>query len=154
MQPTRARAPTAVFIWYLTLVTAAITWLVDCVESTAARSTCAAVDKELYTRTTNAYNGGTVCTGSSAKCVEGDFVDVPLNDDGAYNNRGAPGSIYKAVIHTGSRHGGLVASTNVVAVFRRTIIILHSYVESPIMRDSHPSRFCGSLGTKSSPDQN
>ena len=63
----------AVFIWYLTLVTAAITWLVDCVESTAARSTCTAVDQELYTLTTDAANGGTACTGWSTLCVISDI---------------------------------------------------------------------------------
>ena len=116
-------------------------------ESTAARSTCTAVDQELYTRTTDAYNGGTVCTGSSAKCVQS---DIPLTD----GDDSVVGSLKKAVIHTGSRGGGLVASTNVVAVFPRTIIILHSYVESAILRDSHPSRFCVPPGIESSPDQN
>jgi hypothetical protein len=38
-----------------------------CVESTAATSTCTAVDQELYT-----YGGGAACTGSSTKCVPGD----------------------------------------------------------------------------------
>ena len=82
---------------------------------------------------------------------------VPLTDrpsEAAWNDRSAVGSIHKAVIHTGSRGGGLVASTNVVAVFPRTIIILHSYVESAILRDSHPSRFCVPPGIESSPDQN
>ena len=44
-----------------------------CVESTAARSTCTAVDQELYTLTTAVANGGTACTGSSTKCVQGDI---------------------------------------------------------------------------------
>ena len=48
-------------------------------------------------------------------CVAFFMVDLaaavtPLNDDGAYNNRGAPGSIFKAVIHTGSRGRGRVGS--------------------------------------------
>ena len=64
------------------------------------------------------------------------------------------GSLKKAVIHPGSRGGGPLESTNVVAVFPRTIIILHSYVESPILRDSHPSRFSVPPGIESSPDQN
>ena len=75
---------------------------------------------------------------------------VPLTD----GDDSVPGSIKKAVIHPGSRGGGLVGSTNVVAVFPRTIIILLSYVESPVLRDSHPSRFCVPPGTESSPDQN
>ena len=46
-------------------------------------------------------------------CVAFFMVDLaaavtPLNDDGAYNNRGAPGSIFKAVIHTGLRGRGRV----------------------------------------------
>jgi hypothetical protein len=45
---------------------------VDCVESTAARSTCTTVDQELYTRTTPAANGGTACIGSSTLCLAGD----------------------------------------------------------------------------------
>jgi hypothetical protein len=45
---------------------------VDCLESTAARSTCTTVDQELYTRTTPAANGGTACIGSSTLCLAGD----------------------------------------------------------------------------------
>ena len=57
-------------------------------------------------------------------CVAFFMVDVaaavtPLNDDGAYNNRGAPGSIFKAVIHTGLRGRGRVGSANALAVFSR-----------------------------------
>jgi hypothetical protein len=47
---------------------------IDCVESTAARSTCTAVDQELYTVTTAAAYGGNACTGSSTKCVLGDVL--------------------------------------------------------------------------------
>ena len=46
-------------------------------ESTAATSTCTAVDQELYTRTSAAANGGTDCTGSSTQCVPGDG-NIPL----------------------------------------------------------------------------
>ena len=70
MHSTRARASKAVFKLYLTLLTAADP--VDCVESTAARSTCTAIDQELYTLTTAAAGVGTACTGSSTKCVPGD----------------------------------------------------------------------------------
>ena len=57
-------------------------------------------------------------------CVAFFMVDLaaavtPLNDDGAYNNRGAPGSIFKAVIHTGLRGRGRVGSANALAVFSR-----------------------------------
>jgi hypothetical protein len=40
---------------------------------------------------------------------------VPLTD----GNDSVDGSLKKAVIHPGSRGGGLVGSTNVVAVFER-----------------------------------
>ena len=125
---------------------------INCDESTAARSTCTAIDQELYTLTTGAAYGGTACTGSSTKCVPGDgnIPIVPLTD----GDDTVDGSLKKAVIHPGSRGGGPLESTDVVAVFPRTIIILHSYVESPVLRDSHPSRFCVPPGTESSPDQN
>jgi hypothetical protein len=75
---------------------------------------------------------------------------VPLTD----GDDSVVGSLKKAVIHPGSSGRGLVGSTNVVAVFPRTIIILPSYVESPVLRDSHPSRFCVPPGIESSRDQN
>ena len=73
-------------------------------ESTAATSTCTAVDQELYTRTSAAANGGTDCTGSSTQCVPGDGniplqTIVPLTD----GDDSVVGSLKKAVIHTGSR---------------------------------------------------
>eukprot|EP01047_Picozoa_sp_COSAG01_P076242 COSAG01_NODE_13327_length_1600_cov_2.425716_1_plen_359_part_10 len=53
---------------------------VNCVESTAARSTCTAVGQELYTLTTAASGGGTACTGSSTLCGYGDGnITVPTN---------------------------------------------------------------------------
>ena len=57
----------------------------------------------------------------AAACVALFVVDlavaVPLND----GDENFAGSIKKAVIHTGSRGGGLVASTNAVAVLPHTI---------------------------------
>jgi hypothetical protein len=44
----------------------------DCVEFTAAASTCTALGQELYTLTTPAANNGVACTGSSTVCVAGD----------------------------------------------------------------------------------
>jgi hypothetical protein len=49
---------------------------VNCVEATAATTTCTAVGQELYTLTTVASNGGTNCSGSSTLCVAG---DIPVN---------------------------------------------------------------------------
>ena len=62
-------------------------------------------------------NGHTVCV--AFFMVDLAAAVTPLNDDGAYNNRGAPGSIFKAVIHTGLRGRGRVGSANALAVFSR-----------------------------------
>lgn len=43
----------------------------DCVESTAARSTCTAVDEELWSHTPHSGRGD-ACTGTSTLCVAGD----------------------------------------------------------------------------------
>ena len=45
---------------------------IDCVEATAATSSCTACGQELYTLTTAAANGGAACTGSSTLCGNGD----------------------------------------------------------------------------------
>ena len=48
---------------------------------------------------------------------------VPLTDNPSstpWNDRGTPGCIHKAVIHTGSRGGGRVGSANALAVYSRS----------------------------------
>jgi hypothetical protein len=54
------------------LATQSIAADVDCVESTAATSTCTTLGQELYSVTTPAEGAGTACSGVSALCAAGD----------------------------------------------------------------------------------
>lgn len=88
----------------------------DCVEATAATSTCTACGTELYTLTTAASGGGTACAGASTLCADGDgATDALITCGKCTGNTAAAGDVVCGTGQTAKADSATIDGTDAAA---------------------------------------